>query len=272
MAKRPPLTHFLCVPLITQSSRPHFEAAASTFKDKLRASSAELHPDVLGRAIRPIGTLHLTLGVMSLQDQERIDGAIKLLHELDWQGLPATGALSKGTNPQQDASNAENPSTTNKHPAPQDQQPEAAHPETAAGPFTLALTGLQSMKNASKTSVLYAEPIVNSSSDHLLPFLTSLRDRFTEAGFMLEENRPLKLHATILNTLYASGKGKARGRKKPVLIDATRLIEECRDLVWAENVTLERVAICEMGAEKVVEGEEVVDERYREVVARGLVV
>ena len=80
-----------------------------------------------------------------------------------------------------------------------------------------------------------------------MPFAERLRQEFVQAGFALEEKRDLKLHATIVNTLYASKRGKGRKGKVVLRFDAREMMERWKDEVWAE-VRLERVAICEMGA------------------------
>jgi activating signal cointegrator complex subunit 1 len=48
--------------------------------------------------------------------------------------------------------------------------------------------------------------------------------------------------------------------------DARDLIERYKDVVWAENVRIDRVQICKMGAKKILNGEgEVVAEEYEVV-------
>lgn len=274
MAKRPPLTHFLCLPLLSSASRPQFERASAGFRERLKSSSAELQPDVLGRAIRPVGTIHLTLGVMSLTEQERIDDAIKFLKALNWhemlRGLESVGASNtpiEGEASNDVQSNQQEHTTNENNGTPSNAEPTI---DRSSGPFTITLSSLKTMKNASKTSVLYAEPL--DGSGRLLPFCEKLRQSFTDAGFLLHEDRPLKLHATILNTLYASNKShKGPRRKKPALIDATELLEHFSDFKWAEEIVLEKVAICEMGAQRV-ENEDgaVVDEQYKEVASKSL--
>lgn len=83
-----------------------------------------------------------------------------------------------------------------------------------------------------------------------------------EAGFLVPEERPLLLHATIVNMIYAKdkvkrvrGAGHGKGRRGAGKIDATHLLEEWEGWVWAEGARMEKVAICEMGA-RVVEGRE----------------
>ncbi|KAK0740566.1 hypothetical protein B0T18DRAFT_431860 [Schizothecium vesticola] len=58
--KPPPLTHFLAIPLLTSASRPHLAAKLAAFRADPAVRDA-IPPD----AIRPLGTLHLTLGVFS---------------------------------------------------------------------------------------------------------------------------------------------------------------------------------------------------------------
>jgi activating signal cointegrator complex subunit 1 len=53
------------------------------------------------------------------------------------------------------------------------------------------------------------------------------------------------------------------GRRERMVFDATGILERYEDLVWMEDVPLEKVAICRMGAKKtgyVVDGVE--DEVY----------
>ena len=122
--------------------------------------------------------------------------------------------------------------------------------------LSLTLCGLHAMGASKvKTSSLYAEPC--DESGRLYPFCRRLREAFEAAGFVMPEKRELKLHATILNTIYASekkgkggGRGKGRGKREGSLkFDATELMERWRDVVWAE-VKVERVVVCEMGAKE----------------------
>src|ERR1700759_2374159 len=82
-----PLTHFLCLPLVTSSSRPELEASLEQFKRIAREVNEKPSTSILPtgqlniplRAIRPVDTLHLTLGVMSLQEDHKLQEAIDLL-------------------------------------------------------------------------------------------------------------------------------------------------------------------------------------------------
>ena len=59
--------------------------------------------------------------------------------------------------------------------------------------------------------------------------------------------------------------------KKPPLIDATELTRQFEDFTWAEDVTLSKVAICEMGAKKIEnDAGDVIDERYTEITSKAM--
>ena len=122
------------------------------------------------------------------------------------------------------------------------------------------------MQSPTRTSSLYTAPTAASAA-LLLPFCTTLRQTFIEAGFLIPEDRQLKLHATIVNTIYAreAKSGKKRWGKGSGKFDAASLIERYKDFEWAKDFRIENVAICEMGAKMVMQGEEVVDQVYTEV-------
>src|SRR5215469_6148399 len=110
--KKPQLTHFLCFPLVNATSKPQLEESLRRFQNLIStpappnqsipesksqgnngttiptSSQSNLEhvvnrPQLPAKAIRPLGTLHLTLGVMSLESEDRVQGAINLLRSLD---------------------------------------------------------------------------------------------------------------------------------------------------------------------------------------------
>jgi activating signal cointegrator complex subunit 1 len=249
--KPPRLTHFLCLPLVTPTSRPQLSSAISSFRDKVtKTSTPELPDGIPEKAIRPLGTLHLTLGVMSLLSQERIDSALRLLRDLDLREL-----LSSSTPALKDATGPSNSATQNesKNKAGPGESGEAAQ----AMPLHVTLRGLASMHTPSKTSILYSSPV--GEDLRLYKFCQKLRDIFTEVELMVEENRPLLLHATIVNTVYVPG-GRGKGghgkNRAKLTIDAREILEDYEDFEWMSNVRIEKVAICMMGAQKKEDGEE----------------
>ncbi|KAF2202059.1 hypothetical protein GQ43DRAFT_440007 [Delitschia confertaspora ATCC 74209] len=180
-AKKPPLTHFLCLPLVNSSSEKQLASSLEKFKQEVTSQDGkEKNTYVPEKAIRPVGTLHLTLGVMSL-DEEGMGKVGQAVAELDLSNLLSGGA------------NATPISTS----------PDESKP---IQPLSLSISGLRSMQHAKSTSVLYAEP--RDPDNRLEPLANALRDHFTEKGLLVPDNRPLKLHATIVNTIYAKAKGR----------------------------------------------------------------
>lgn len=269
--KKPALTHFLCLPLINAASRSVLEGSIRKFKEEAislqqalieddtaggakRVNNAKVVLDLLRnpRAVRPIGTLHLTIGVMSLQDgknQEpgaRLQEAITLLDKF----------------------------------------------ERLSSPLLIDLAGLNSMSTPTKTSSLYAPP--SDASGRLALLCAQIRTAFVDAGLVADKTRDLKLHATMLNSVYAKPGARrdsdgsaaehdnletsARGpqsafkppkkvsSKSPVKFDAALLLDHFEDFPWVHDLVLDRLAICEMGAKKVLDSEGlVVDEEYIEI-------
>lgn len=113
LPKRPPLTHFLCLPLVTEISKPQLEASLFQFQESLSTKFADGLPAVndaprkVGqaprtllippRAIRPVGTIHFTLGVMSLETGSRVQEAVEFLKGLDVKTMVEESVRKNGT-------------------------------------------------------------------------------------------------------------------------------------------------------------------------------
>jgi activating signal cointegrator complex subunit 1 len=140
-------------------------------------------------------------------------------------------------------------------------------------PLTISLVGLSAFPDTRKATVLHAKP--HDPSDRLYYFCLALRQNFIDAGFMALEERPMVLHATLVNTVYSKNPrerggetGRGLGR---ITMDARELVRrlngrvasedkkvvksEVEPFVWAENMEISAVRICKMGA-KTVEDEE----------------
>ncbi|KAF2005098.1 hypothetical protein P154DRAFT_353011 [Amniculicola lignicola CBS 123094] len=232
--KRPPLTHFLCLPLVNEHTRQSLEHGLSKLGTELERDGV-----VPRKAVRPVGTLHLTLGVMSL-DEDRLKEAIECLQTLDLQAWLKDVAS---------------------------QPPALGSPASAHG-LVIQLKALVPMHQPQRTSILYAEPV--DASGRLYPFAERLRKEFVARGLVGDENRALRLHATIVNTIYAKSRMERAqgGRSKGLMqFDAREVIKRYEGFVWAEDVRIDRVQICKMGAKKVLdERGEVVAEEYESVV------
>ncbi|KAI2631909.1 kinase A anchor protein [Hypoxylon sp. NC1633] len=240
MPPRPSPTHFLCLPLVTGASRRQLSASLSAFSADVTSSNSLAVPE---QAIRPVGTLHLTIGVMSFPKDEGLEKAVALLKTLIPRKMLASVKAADAT-------------TAIPDPTPEEVQPakEASGPPSPL--LCVTLKGLHSMQQAtSKTSVLYAPPVDTEGT--LRKFCESLRSTFQEAGLMTVENRPLLLHATILNTIYVKGGNRKGGKRHERLtIDAREIINRYDDFVWMEEVPVQKIAICRMGAKKQEDGDE----------------
>ncbi|RWA08785.1 hypothetical protein EKO27_g6311 [Xylaria grammica] len=233
MPPRPSPTHFLCIPLVTAVSHRQLSASLSSFRADVTSPESFGIPD---QAIRPIGTLHLTLGVMSFPKNEGLEEAVALLKTIIPRQILADIAA----------------------PPPTKQAAEVGGlPGPLPPPLLVTLKSLHTMQSAAKASVLYAPPIDNGI---LTKFCEELRSAFQKAGLMMEDNRPLLLHATILNTIYVKGKNASRGGKgksrEKLTIDARQILDRYEDYLWMEDVPIEKIAICKMGAKKQENGDE----------------
>jgi len=272
------LTHFLCLPLVNKGSKPQLQASLQHF-----ATTVANEYDVPAKAIRPMGTIHLTLGVMNLPTEEQIKAASAFLGSLDMvqmlgaatpQTVPPT--LQGDILPIDQTAQPMTPVLPTSNGAIQSASlTKVAGPDAPAKPLMVSLTGLQSMHNPARTSILYTLP-----EDHtfrLRSVCEALCHQFTSKGFLVLDKRPLLLHATIVNTLYAKGgrnRSKDSGHGKDTRgvgkLDATALLEEFGAYEWARDIHIEKVCICQMGAKKVVVDEVAVDEEYLEVASAEL--
>ncbi|KAM3428838.1 hypothetical protein MY4824_008598 [Beauveria thailandica] len=214
-------THFLCIPLLRRQLALKVAAFRADVTDI--HSAAPLPPD----AMRPPGTMHITLGVMSLPHPARLARAVTLLKELRLRDVLAetratlrrrARGLSDGT--------------------------------AQDGSVWLTLRGLRAMQDPASTGVLYAPPTDadGQGAGLLYAFCQAVRARFIEEGLMEAERRPFLLHATVVNTAHVkSGRGGGRRRER-LLLDARALMEEYAEHVWLERHEVRSLAICRMGA------------------------
>ncbi len=299
---RPPLTHFLCLPLVTGESEPQLLHGLEKLKGELRTKDI-----VPLKAVRPLGTLHLTIGVMSIEEA-KVQELQQYLQDLDLYSIFRDISLQRiAEQAAKDGVIGENFNA-------------AAMPK--AEPLKINLESLVPMQSPTNTSILYAEP--RDASRRLYAFASELRKRFTADNYMVEDTRPLKLHATIINTIYAKPGGRRRksgntkataehndngislggpnaggsanddvdtslpegqqmeaksghgpNAKSWMRFDASSLITTFSDFRWAEGIQIDKVHICKMGAKKIWsggrEGEgEIVDEEYEVVASKNI--
>jgi len=322
--KPPPPTHFLCIPLaVTPQARKQLSASLGQFKQDVcdpslgyDHHSGHVAPAVGGGqlpvlgsgsagafalpedAVRPVGTVHLTLGVFGFgegkkakkrrDDPEGQGQARREGEETQEQELSGPEKLAKATSLLQSLPLKEIWSSvvqdifsriSGKLPS---NSPALSTLLSSDRP-SITLKGLASMQPPSRAAVLYAPPVDELGALQL--FCERVRDVFRQEKLMTDEGRPLLLHATVVNTIYIKnpnfnttndnrrgghgrgGKGKGRnsggggGKWDRLVFDATGIIERYEEKVWVQDVPVDRVAICKMGAKKcVLDGVE--DEAY----------
>jgi activating signal cointegrator complex subunit 1 len=236
-------THFLCLPL----AGAQLTHSLASFRADVTSANSFAVPE---QAVRPPGTLHLTLGVMNLQGgSEDTPGAstlgqasqllrsLRTREALDRAKTLTAAATSDAARSLGLGGNGDGEGVLGQD-----------------GRLAVTLKGLRSMQPARKATVLYAPPA--DATGLLRRFCEQLREPFVEAGLMLDDGRPLLLHATMVNTIYVKGgsRGGGRGRRRERLtIDAENILDRYQDFVWIEGMPVRRLAICRMGA-KAIEG------------------
>lgn len=291
--RKPPLTHFLCLPLLTTTSIPQLQESLSRFKlavtrpnkvetrpgEDVEASGSTTDVVIPEKAFRPLGVLHLTLGVMSLRNEEKMNDAKDFLERLDLSQLLAeSGRNVAASNQGKDGSRGDdNVQLPLDHPPSEPVEtkatfletlkravtpPPLSRPQVSAEPLTVSLQGLQAFPNPRRATVLHCPP--RDPTLRLHPFCLKLKQMFVEAGLMEPENRPLVLHATIVNTVYAKqDRRNEKRRMGSISFDATDILRiynekggidrggAMGEFVWADDILIDRVRICEMGAKAV---------------------
>lgn len=272
MPRKVALTHFLCLPLVTSASRPQWQASLQKLESDV-AESPSLQNLRFG-ACRPLGTIHLTFGLLSLETEERKRAACDLLRSSDVayrkmdSSRPASVTSSNIIQPL-------DPTQTKSSEVSAVEQ-QMLDQKSDVLPFSITLSGLRSMGSPSSTTVLYALPEDPASRLHNL--CTAIREAFKSANLLVHEDRPLLLHATVINTIYnrpqshsdQKGESKVHGsnrrsNRRPERIDATELMEKYMEFDWAKEFRVEKVSICKMGAQQVVKDGIVVDSEYSEL-------
>jgi len=186
------------------------------------------HSRLPGAAVRPVGSFHLTLNVIHLPTPRHVQRTTDVLRKLDFGEALVSGPRPNGP----------------------------------SDPLFVDLKSLSAMRNPRNTSVLYLTP--EDPSGRLKSLAQCAFYSLSTAG-LCRPTRPLRLHATVYNTRYIAPRHPGRDGRSPQ-VDARALVKEYKDYVWAEGVTLERLGICEMRAEKVKdEAGRAVDEVYREI-------
>lgn len=294
--RAPQLTHFLCIPLMRhatpsasnpttntntntrQETEQLLSANLATFKQDVtrpaKLGGFDLHPD----AVRPPGTLHLTLGMMSFpskgskgkgEEASDLDGGAEgkkksLAYAVEvLRALKPREIMECTTTARRQASVTPGAATVTATATRKDHHDDAPSPR-----LSITLQGLHPMqKSLDKTTVLYAPP--TDPDGTLQAFAEAIRGIFQDAGLLVVDDRPLLLHTTIVNTVYIKGRNNYSTKQGPrgkremnVIKDVQGILDRYEEHLWVQDMPLDRIAICRMGAKPVVVDGEVVDAMY----------
>ncbi|KAJ6781629.1 hypothetical protein PWT90_08361 [Aphanocladium album] len=127
-------THFLCIPLLRR------QLACSMAAFKADVTSINAASPLPPSAVRPPGTMHITLGVMHLPTRAQVDAAVTLLRDLRLRDIisDARGSLSARAGGLAGGGGGGTPTE---------------------GSVWLTLRGLRAMQDPARTGVLYAPPL-----------------------------------------------------------------------------------------------------------------
>ncbi|KAI5818125.1 AKAP7 2'5' RNA ligase-like domain-containing protein [Pyronema omphalodes] len=216
--------------LVGQSNKPsHFLSLPLHHVPKLQDSIDQLVEEIATKfpslkipegAVRPAAAAHITLGVMSLDSEEKILRAVEMLKNMDMRAIWEKTVHFVDNKDSQ-----------------------------SSGPikFKLSLQGLETMGSRSNATVLFTTPI--DPSNRLRHFTIEIRTKFIEKGLILDEKRTFKPHLTVINTRYCVKKG---ARKSPttcgVKLNCQELVKHMGQRVLLEEVEIDQIAICMMGA------------------------
>ncbi|RPB23074.1 hypothetical protein L211DRAFT_868888 [Terfezia boudieri ATCC MYA-4762] len=297
----PRLTHFLA---LTSSSlqdptTTNFPLTLHRFRDLATSPTYNIPP----AAIRPLGTMHLTLGVMALKNAEELARAtaalggaveasggrkggvrVKLsgLKTFEGRGGRRGGRGGRGKRGGHRGAGAaavyfdgEGEQNTEDWETGSKQQEEISisdyrncrvlwvEPRDASTPpITTTTTTIGPTCEHGLGMVLSRE----ENTSNLLTLANSLRDHYASLGLLhfspKDKNQPLTLHMTVLNAVYAQerkrgvggrGSGGRGGKGNLDGYDVRGLVEEFKDVAWAEEVLFDRLEVMRMGE---VQGEE----------------
>ncbi|PSR78814.1 kinase A anchor protein, partial [Coniella lustricola] len=281
--KAPQPTHFLCIPLTRHASlsEPISDSITSTStnqppQQQLSANIARFKQDVtqpaeLGGfslvpdAVRPTGTLHLTLGMMSFpqngnnhrhtNSQAQSSGASDIGHHEGETALGHALEVLRALKPLElmERSSRQRPVIPDTAAVVDAQQHQSLAPRLA-----ITLQGLRPMqKRLDKTTVLYAAP--TDPDGTIQAFAEAVRSSFQDAGLLVVDDRPLLLHATIVNTIYVKARNnnsdKKRGshgkREVHTIKNVQGILDRYENQIWMQDMPLDRIAICKMGAKPI---------------------
>ncbi|CAH1765911.1 1122_t:CDS:2 [Entrophospora sp. SA101] len=169
--------------VVPRSPPTHFLSLPLDTDRNLQQKISNFQSDVLSLSIPKIdptilinpSSFHLTLGMLSLYIEEDIKGAVQLLKSLSTEVNDLVGSRIP----------------------------------------VVKLSGLDIMdEDSTKTNVLYAKVEELGEKKILTKLAEFLNEKFSEAGYLKKTDRPLKLHATLINTSHRKIKGSYKNYER----------------------------------------------------------
>ncbi|KAF8416037.1 hypothetical protein EV426DRAFT_451133 [Tirmania nivea] len=307
MPRPPPpcLTHFLALTSssLHQPTTTNFPPTLRRFRDLATSPTYNIPP----AAIRSLGTMHITLGVMALKNAEELERAtaalrgaveasggrkggvrVKLVGLKTFEGrgrrekrgvggLKGKSGGDRGAGAAADVGDGGEKENTDDRPAwetsPKQQQEPSILPICDYGNCRVLWVEPRDASISPPTTAI--GPTLEHGPDMVLPreenasslltLANSLRDHFVSLGLLhlspKDRSRPLTLHMTVLNAVYAQERKQGdgcRGRNgrggNSDGYDVRGLVEEFKDVVWAEDLLFDRLEVMRMGEVKGGEG------------------
>ena len=235
------ITHHLRIPLFTQASM-----------QQLSNSFAAVMADPVATRIpfdawKNVNQLSISLGSLQLRKTEDIDSAVALLRKLDYS--ETVRLLARELRDKEAAEQASKRAT--------DRINDEAMPKPSSEEHNLqpkvSLRGLEAPGNRASVrnaTALYGRVEGNEKA------LLHLRDQISQLFVEYQSKQVLTgpkfktVEFSVMSTHFLQSKSSARkGMKGPVKrFDVHKLCNRYKDIVWAENVPLEKICLSEMAA------------------------
>ena len=230
-------THRLCIPLVTQSSRPQLLASFARFEQ-------ETSPIIPKGSVLNPEYATLLLGYLKLESKERISACSKHLHNMPVREMLRAAAVSAMRGPPRFSD------------LPYRHEPPSLGVASKLdySPLKVDISGMFAPHVDLSTNLLSA--LVVDRTYRLEHFKHMFFKSLYEAGFLVAPR-----HNTMMTRLIANWGGKrvydpttkqwklkdGKERQKNPLVDASDLIYDWKDFKWATNVQLGKVCIYNLG-------------------------
>jgi activating signal cointegrator complex subunit 1 len=252
-------THFLCIPLLAPAVRPRFRASIASLLN---------HPAwarVPTEAIRPPGTLHISLGGFNLLRPDDATAATKLLESIDIANVLEISAACSKNGIKFDPK---------RYVAEHSQQRHSTLKKTSSlletGPVKVCLRGLWCKQGKEAASSRLGIGVVDPTY-RLQPVAETIRHAFHFAGFAFSSeillhrdktNRTMEeflstpiIQAVIMQmmrsgNIVSSFQHPGKFRQETPEVDLRDVLTEYQNHTWLENLRLEKVSLCRLGMAK----------------------